>query len=114
MYFSIQGSFGLAWDIQWHASVGRDSFWTPPHILVYSGVAGAGLIAFAVVLIDIWRYHRGAPGVDGASTTPVLWLFHAPLGFIVSGFGSLTLHIAAPLDSYWHEATQRSCQLVAA
>jgi hypothetical protein len=45
MYFSIQGSFGLAWDIQWRASVGRDSFWTPPHILVYSGVAGAGLIA---------------------------------------------------------------------
>ena len=23
------------WDISWHISIGRDTFWTPPHMMVY-------------------------------------------------------------------------------
>ena len=26
---------GLIWDISWHMSIGRDTFWTPPHLLEY-------------------------------------------------------------------------------
>ncbi|MGA8673757.1 MAG: hypothetical protein WB621_01030, partial [Candidatus Acidiferrales bacterium] len=30
---------GSAWDISWHESIGRDTFWTPAHMLIYwSGV----------------------------------------------------------------------------
>lgn len=103
LFFLFQGQLGATWDREWHAYVGRDWFWTPPHILIYSCVTGAGLIALGVVLADTVRYRRGRAGVDAASTVPVFGLFHAPLGYIVTGFGALLALIAAPLDNYWHQ-----------
>src|SRR5262244_1234802 len=43
------GMIGGIWDISWHMSIGRDSFWTPAHILiqltgVLAGVACAYMI----------------------------------------------------------------------
>lgn len=102
-YCLFQAALGLAWDIRWHGAVGRDTFWSPPHLLLYSGITVAGIICLAVVLADTWRYHRGAPGVDDGTTWPVLGLFHAPLGFVVAGCGLATLLAAAPLDNWWHE-----------
>ena len=29
--------FGLYWDISWHMSIGRDTFWTPAHLLIQFG-----------------------------------------------------------------------------
>ena len=28
------GVIGGHWDISWHMSVGRDSFWTPAHLMI--------------------------------------------------------------------------------
>ena len=28
---------GVYWDISWHMSIGRDSFWTPAHLLIQCG-----------------------------------------------------------------------------
>ncbi len=103
LFFLLQGELGAIWDREWHAFVGRDQFWTPPHILIYSCVAGAGFVALAVVLLDTARYRRGTPGVNDISTVRILWLFHAPLGFTIAGFGALTALAAVPLDNYWHE-----------
>jgi len=103
LFFLLQGELGAIWDREWHAFVGRDQFWTPPHILIYSCVAGAGFVALAVVLLDTALYRRGTPGVNDISTVRILWLFHAPLGFTIAGFGALTALAAAPLDNYWHE-----------
>ncbi len=103
LFFLFQGQLGATWDREWHAYVGRDWFWTPPHILIYSCVTGAGLIALGVVLGDTVRYLRGHVGVDDTSTVPVFGLFHAPLGYIVTGCGALLALIAAPLDNYWHQ-----------
>ena len=36
LYLQFQGMLGLAWDIEWHRSVGRDAFLTPPHILLHA------------------------------------------------------------------------------
>jgi hypothetical protein len=94
---------GLAWDIQWHRWLGRDAFLTPPHLIIYTGVVGAGLICILVVLVESARYWRRVPGVDDASTFSLFGIFHAPLGFIVAGFGALTMAVAAPLDNYWHQ-----------
>src|ERR1700738_5125683 len=58
----ISGQLGAAWDREWHANVGRDQFWTPPHTLIYSSVAGAGLIALGMVLAATFRYRRHAKG----------------------------------------------------
>ncbi len=103
LFFLFQGQLGATWDREWHAYVGRDWFWTPPHILIYSCVTGAGLIALGVVLGDTLRYRRGRVGVDATSTVPIFGLFHAPLGYVVTGFGALLALIAAPLDNYWHQ-----------
>ncbi len=103
LFFLLQGELGAVWDREWHAYIGRDQFWTPPHTLIYSCVAGAGLLALAIVLFETVRYRRHVPGVDDSSTMPIFGFFHAPLGFCVLGFGALLSLIAAPLDNYWHE-----------
>src|SRR5712691_6581645 len=72
LFFLLQGELGAIWDREWHAFVGRDQFWTPPHILIYSCVAGAGFVALAVVLLDTVRYRRGTPGVNDISTVRIL------------------------------------------
>jgi len=102
LYLCLQAELGLAWDRNWHDLVGRDQFFTSPHIMLYSGVGGAGLIALIIVLLDTLRYNRKQPGVDDNSTVQVLRYFHAPLGYILLGFGALTDLLAAPLDNYWH------------
>src|SRR6476619_6513371 len=28
---------GVLWDISWHSTIGRDTFWTPAHMLTYLG-----------------------------------------------------------------------------
>lgn len=99
----LLGELGLAWDRRWHDYVGRDQFWIPPHIMMYTSVAGSGLIALFVVLLDTRRYYQKKAGVDDSSTVTILRFFHAPLGFALLGFGTLTDLIAAPFDNYWHE-----------
>jgi hypothetical protein len=103
LFFLVQGELGAVWDREWHAFVGRDQFWTPPHTLIYSCVSGAGLIALALVLLETRRYYKSVPGVNDASTVPIFGFFHAPLGFAVAGFGALLALVSAPLDNYWHE-----------
>jgi len=34
LLLGVQGAVGLAWDIQWHVSVGRDRFLTPPPLVL--------------------------------------------------------------------------------
>ncbi|MBO0794582.1 MAG: hypothetical protein J2P36_27020 [Ktedonobacteraceae bacterium] len=103
LFFLIAGGLGAVWDREWHAYVGRDQFWTPPHTLIYVSVTAGGLIALTLVLLETMRYRRKVAGVSDTSTVRVFWLFHAPIGFVVSGFGALLSLISAPLDNYWHE-----------
>jgi hypothetical protein len=98
----LSGELGSIWDREWHFYVGRDQFWTPPHTLIYLSVTGAGLLALTVVLVDTVRYFKGAPGVDDTSTIRIFKFFHAPLGFVIAGFGALQALVSAPLDNYWH------------
>ena len=35
-------SFGGVWDISWHESIGRDTFWTAPHLFIHFGGILAG------------------------------------------------------------------------
>jgi hypothetical protein len=101
--FLLQGELGLAWDIRWHLLLGRNSFWIPPHLMLYSAVGGVGLLALALVLIETLRYHRGFPGVNDRSTVRIMGVFHAPLGTIVAGFGPLIALVAVPFDNWWHQ-----------
>jgi len=74
---------GLLWDVAWHRTIGRDSFLSHPHVLMYTGVAVNGLVsAWAVV----WGRRR----------------YGAPAGFLLSGAGFLLAIAGAALDEWWH------------
>lgn len=102
LYLALQTELGLAWDRNWHDLIGRDQFWTLPHIMMYIGIGGAGIIALVVIAVDSLRYQRKAPGVNDTSTIHILRFFHAPIGYVLLGFGALIDLAAAPLDNYWH------------
>src|SRR5690349_20235638 len=82
--------FGIIWDVQWHIDVGPDTFFTLPHLLLYSGSAVAGLASLAMVLRATadTRAGRELRPESGGHPVRVLRIFTAPLGYLVSGLGS--------------------------
>ncbi len=99
--FWVVSVWSLDWDADWHTRVGRDGFWTPPHLVFYSTIAGAGIICALVVILETLLYYRRDPGYTDQTTTPI-WFFHGPLGFALAGFGMAVMLGSAPLDDYWH------------
>lgn len=89
---------GLLWDVAWHRTIGRDSFLSPPHLLMYAGVAANGLVAAWAVLWGARRYGLEAFG------RPILQLgaWRVPMGFGLAGVGFLLAVAGALLDEYWH------------
>src|SRR5437870_12502111 len=60
----LLSGWGIRWDLQWHRIIGRDSFWIPPHIMIYSGVVLTVSIVFGA-LAYLWsRGARGTPGLN--------------------------------------------------
>ena len=52
---ALLGLFGGNWDIQWHAVIGRDRTFTPPHEMILTGIALSGIVALISILIEtIW------------------------------------------------------------
>ena len=66
------------WDAWWHGALGRESFWSPPHILLYSSV----LVA---VFLGLYGYYQSKEN---------RW---RTLAFVL-----LLVPISAPFDELWH------------
>src|SRR3954471_7863798 len=90
---------GALWDISWHSTIGRDSFWTPAHFMIYLGGAVPGMVCGWVVLKTSFF---GSAEERAASVRYLR--FHGPLGAWVSIWGSLTMLVSAPFDNWWHNA----------
>ncbi|HJQ21967.1 MAG TPA: hypothetical protein VJ867_16605 [Gemmatimonadaceae bacterium] len=90
---------GVYWDISWHMSIGRDTFWTPAHLLIQAGGLIAGLTSGYVAL-------RTTFGTDHAARASAVtfWGFRAPLGAWVCVWGCLAMVTSAPFDNWWHNA----------
>jgi hypothetical protein len=99
IYFLV--SIGVAlqvgaanWDIIWHGVVNVESFFTPPHTVLYSGV-GLSLIATVAGIIFSTRHH-----------TPIMRPFSAyhkipnPLKLIA--LGCLVEVFSGQFDNWWH------------
>jgi hypothetical protein len=87
---------GIIWDVQWHADVGPDTFFTVPHLLIYTGAAVMGITSLVVVLMVTAR-----PG--DARAVPVLsGRFAAPPGFLAAGTGSSVFLLYGLWDLWWH------------
>jgi hypothetical protein len=66
---------GAHWDISWHRSIGRDSFWTPAHMAIYLCGVLAGISCGYLILNTTFR----RPAEYVASSVNVLG-FRGPLG----------------------------------
>lgn len=93
---------GVTWDIQWHADVGPETFFTAPHAMFYTGPSVGGLLSLFVVMATTVKYKLGVPGVSERTTTPWLGLFRAPVGFVITGLGALTFILSGLYDLFWH------------
>ena len=87
---------GLYWDVSWHVSVGRDSFFTYPHAVIYLGGVSAGIAG-------AWLFARSTFGA-GRSEGVTVWGMRGPVGGFAIGWGALTMLAAAPFDDFWHAA----------
>jgi hypothetical protein len=90
---------GGYWDISWHRSIGRDTFWTPPHMAIYAcGVLAGVSSAYLIFSATFGR----AQALRGASVR--IWGFSGPLGAFISAWGGLAMLVSAPFDDWWHSA----------
>ena len=90
---------GVYWDISWHMTIGRDTFWTPAHLLIQAGGLIAGTTSGYVAL------HTTFAGTAEERAAGVgLWGFRAPLGAWVCIWGCLAMITSAPFDNWWHDA----------
>src|SRR5438552_4565707 len=90
---------GINWDISWHRSIGRDTFWTPAHVAIYLGGVLAGLCCGYLILSTTF----GA-AADAREASVRIWGFRAPLGAFICAWGGVAMIASAPFDDWWHRA----------
>ena len=90
---------GGYWDISWHRSVGRDTFWSPPHMAIYACGVLAGIASAYLILTT--TFGRRAELRD--SSVRIFWL-SGPLGAFISAWGGVAMLASAPFDDWWHSA----------
>jgi hypothetical protein len=96
---------GLTWDIQWHSDVGPDTFFTLPHLLLYSGSAFSGIASLVVVLLTTAAQRSGKPVdpmVGGRAVAVFGRAFAAPVGYLISGIGAASFLLYGLWDQWWH------------
>ncbi len=99
LFASTSVIVGVIWDISWHRTIGRDSFWTPAHLAIYAGGLAAGLSCGWLALKTTFS---GTGSEVGRSVR--MWGFRAPLGAWVAIWGAIAMLTSAPLDDWWHNA----------
>ncbi|AGM03010.1 hypothetical protein [Amycolatopsis keratiniphila] len=102
---SVISLVGLTWDIQWHGDVGPDTFFTMPHLFLYSGSAISGLASLVVVLMTTAARRAGRPvdaRVGGRAINVFGKVFAAPAGYLVTGTGAAMFLLYGLWDQWWH------------
>jgi hypothetical membrane protein len=90
---------GIMWDISWHISIGRDTFWTPAHLAIQLGGVLAGGVGGWLALRCTFF---GGPE-ERAAAVKILGV-RAPLGAWVAMWGCVAMLTSAPFDDWWHNA----------
>ena len=100
LFASTSVIIGVLWDISWHQSIGRDTFWSPPHMAMYVGGVVSGVACGWHVL------HTSFAGSaeDRAGTVSFWKYFHGSLGAWVCIWGAIAMLTSAPFDDWWHNA----------
>lgn len=66
------------WDVWWHGALGRESFWSPPHLLLYASV----IVAITTGFYGWWKTRERS------------WKWLAIILFLIPA--------SAPFDELWH------------
>lgn len=66
------------WDVWWHAALGRETFWSPPHLLLYMSV----IVAISTGFYGWWKMRERS------------WMWLSLVLFLVPA--------SAPFDELWH------------
>jgi hypothetical protein len=90
---------GGYWDISWHRSIGRDTFWSAPHMAIYACGILAGIASGYLILTT--TFGRGGPLQD---VSVGIWGLRGPLGAFISAWGGVAMLASAPFDNWWHNA----------
>jgi hypothetical protein len=90
---------GALWDISWHSTIGRDTFWTPAHLTIHLGGLVPGFTAGWLALRATY-FGTAAERAAAVSLGP----FRAPLGAWVIIWGAFAMLLSAPFDDWWHNA----------
>lgn len=80
---------GVYWDVGWHHAWRRDTFWSPPHLAIYAGVALAMAAAAMGSLAARTRQGRSPSPARGRD-------------YRIAGLGPAIQIAAAPIDELWH------------
>jgi hypothetical protein len=89
---------GVHWDISWHRSIGRDTFWSPPHVAIYLGGVLAGISSGFLILTTTFGSGRSREAAVR------MWGLRGPLGAFVAAWGGVAMLTSAPFDNWWHNA----------
>ncbi len=90
---------GVIWDISWHISIGRDTFWTPAHLLIHLGGSLGGFLS-GFICLDATFFRRKA----WEDRVIQVWWFRAPFGAWMCIWGAGAMLTSAPFDNWWHNA----------
>jgi hypothetical protein len=92
-------TFGLYWDISWHISIGRDTFWTPAHLAIQFGAVLTGLCSAYLILHTTFSHDRAA-----REHAVKIWGFRGPMGAFIAAWGGFCMLTSAPFDNWWHNS----------
>ncbi len=92
-------TIGAHWDVSWHRSIGRDTFWTPAHLAIYL----CGVLAGITCAYLIFSTTFGGSAEARSGGVRVLG-FTGPLGAFVAAWGGVAMLTSAPFDNWWHNA----------
>ena len=97
LFGSTSVILGVLWDISWHQTIGRDTFWTPAHLAIYLGGVVSGLTCgWLAVRLTF------AGTAEERATAVRFWGFQAPFGAWVCIWGAFAMLTSAPFDDWWH------------
>src|SRR5215467_4831608 len=99
--------FGLYWDISWHMTIGRDTFWTPAHLAIQFGALLAAVSCGYLILHTTF----GSDAAARESSVKVRGL-RGPFGAFLAAWGGATMMISAPFDNWWHDSFGLDVQIV--
>ncbi|MGE5321560.1 MAG: hypothetical protein ACM3SW_01775 [Actinomycetota bacterium] len=96
---SVSIAVGLYWDISWHMSIGRDTFWTPAHLLIQFGGLMTAVVCGWTIFGATFR-----PESELRQNSVSVLGFRGPLGAFIAAWGGLAMVTSAPFDDWWHNA----------